>query len=91
MGTDTCTLMVLPRLLLFWLSDTVTELLHRASKPRMPPTQSPITHTCNRNVSTTHMNTLEDRGEILRHILGHALTWPLKDSPSKDLMKSLYT
>lgn len=38
--------MVLPRLLLFWLSNTVTELLHRASKPRMPPTQSPITHTC---------------------------------------------
>lgn len=38
--------MALPRLLLFWLSDTVTELLHRASNARMPPTQSPITHTC---------------------------------------------
>lgn len=38
--------MVLPRLLLFWLSDTVTALLQRASKPRMPPTQSPRTHTC---------------------------------------------
>lgn len=38
--------MVLPRLLLFWLSDTVTELLQSASNPRMPPTQSPRTHTC---------------------------------------------
>lgn len=44
--SDTWTLMALPRLLLFWLSDTVTELLQRASKPRIPPTQSPITHTC---------------------------------------------
>lgn len=46
MSPGTWTLMALPRLLLFWLSDTVTELLHRASKPRIPPTQSPITHTC---------------------------------------------
>lgn len=48
--------MVLPRLLLFWLSDTVTELLQRASKPRMPPTQSPSTHTCSGG-NNTHVNT----------------------------------
>lgn len=56
--TGTCTLMALPRLLLFWLSDTVTELLHRASNPRIPPTQSPMTHTC---VTETHTHQLRLR------------------------------
>lgn len=42
----TCTLTILPRRLLFWLSDTVMLLLQRASNPRIPPTQSPIRHTC---------------------------------------------
>lgn len=79
--------MVLPRLLLFWLSDTVTELLQRASKPRMPPTQSPRTHTCSGG-NDTHINT-HTGSQVLRHTL--KLTWPLNNSPSKDLMKSLYT
>lgn len=113
--------MALPRLLLFWLSDTVTELLHRASSPSIPPTQSPITHTCVRQQSTktwihTNINQLhlcmlyQDHQQywlnfwtyaplnkpIIIRIpitppLGITLTWPLKDAPSKDLMKSLYT
>lgn len=41
----TCTLMTLPLRLLFWLSLTVWLLLHRASKPRIPPTQSPMRQT----------------------------------------------
>lgn len=80
--------MVLPRLLLFWLSDTVTELLQRASNPRMPPTQSPRTHTC------TGGSGAGEHAAIPTHTLtlqASTLTWPLNDSPSKDLMKSLYT
>lgn len=52
----TWTLMVLPRLLLFWLSETVTELLQSASKPRIPPTQSPMTHTCKMKAKPTVTN-----------------------------------
>lgn len=44
-GGLTCMLTMLPRRLLFWLSDTVWLLLHSASKPRMPPTQSPMRQT----------------------------------------------
>lgn len=41
----TCTLATLPLRLLLWLSDTGWLLQHKASKARMPPTQSPIRQT----------------------------------------------
>ena len=41
----TCTLATLPLRLLLWLSDTGWLLQHKASKAKMPPTQSPIRQT----------------------------------------------
>ena len=49
----TWTLTMLPLRLLFWLSLTVWLLLHRASNPRIPPTQSPMRQTYRGHASET--------------------------------------